>query len=63
MVQLYGVSRRRSRDVLAYLKDQGAIVRQSSIGSGSRYVVDQAVAKTLLLDLDTEGARIKKSGW
>jgi hypothetical protein len=62
-VEIYGVSRRRSRDIVRTLKEKGAISLRTSIGYGSRYVVDEAVAKSLLIGLDADGTPKKTSGW
>lgn len=63
MVELYGVSRRRSRDIIRYLKNAGAIILKTSIGYGSKYVLDESVTKRLLHELDNEGRKQKTSGW
>jgi hypothetical protein len=63
MLQLYGVSRRRSHDVLRHLKKISALTLQRSIGNGSKWVVNKDVAKALIKGLDSDGTRPKTSGW
>jgi len=63
MIQRYGVSRRRSYEILKYLKKICALTLQKSIGNGSKWVVNKDVAKVLIRSVEADGTRIQISGW
>jgi len=62
-MELVGVSRRRSREILQQIRDLGAISLVHDFGGGSHYVINGHVAKSLLDEIDEFGDKIKHSGW
>jgi hypothetical protein len=62
-MELVGVSRRRSREILHEIRELDAIFLMHDFGGGSHYVILEEKTKQLLATIDEFGNPIKKSGW